>query len=117
VESLKVWTCTGEYWSLICDYVPNAVWADGPRFSNGYHSRRLGRLVQSILMNPNLFMHGRHPNTNGTVQINVPTEQQTNDATLQISGAFGSAIIHRNRAGRISRFVPEPGFMLPKHPF
>ena len=88
VECLKIWACTGEYWSLICDYVPNVGWADGPRFSNGYHSRRLGRLVQSILMNPNLFLHGRDPNTNGTLQIGVPTEQQTNDATLQVSGAF-----------------------------
>jgi len=89
VESLKLWACTGEYWSLICDYVPNVGWSDGPSFSNGYHSRRLGRLLQSILMNQNLFTHGRTPNTNGIVEIGIPTVEQTNRATLQVSEAFG----------------------------
>ena len=88
VESLKLWACVGEYLSLICDYVPNVGWTDGPRFSNGYHSRQLGRLLQSILMNQNLFTHGRGPNTNATVEIRVPTAQQTNDATLEVQGAF-----------------------------
>ena len=88
VESLKIWACTGEYWSLICDYVPSVGWSDGPRFSNGYHSRRLGRLLQSILMNQNLFTHGRTPNTNGIVEIGVPTAEQTTDATSQVSETF-----------------------------
>jgi hypothetical protein len=88
VERLKLWACSGKYWSLICDYAPNVGWSDGPRFSNGYHSRRLGRLLQSILMNQNLFTHSRNPNTNGTVEIGVPTLEQTTDATLQVSEAF-----------------------------
>ena len=88
VDSLKVWACSGEYWSLICEYEPNAGWADGPRFANGYHSRRLGRLLQSILMNQDLFTHRRNPNTNGIVEIGVPTLQQTSDATLQVSETF-----------------------------
>ena len=88
VESLKLWACNGQYWSLICDYAPNVGWADGPRFSNGYHSRRLGRLLQSILMNQDLFAHGRNPNTNGKLEIGIPTVQQTDDATLQVHQAF-----------------------------
>ena len=88
VDSLKLWACGGEYWSLICDYAPNVGWSDGPRFSNGYHSRQLSRLLQSILMNQELFTHGRGPNTNGTVEIHLPTLQQTTDATLHVQGAF-----------------------------
>jgi hypothetical protein len=88
VETLKLWACNGEYWSLICDYSPSVGWADGPRFTNGYHSRQLGRLLQSILMNQNLFTHGLSPNTNGTLEVGVPTVQQTSDATLQVSQAF-----------------------------
>lgn len=88
VDSLKLWACGGEYWSLICDYAPNVAWSDGPRFSNGYHSRRLGRLLQSILMNQNLFAHNRGPNTTGTVNIRVPTVERTTDATLEVQGAF-----------------------------
>lgn len=88
VDSLKLWACGGEYWSLICDYAPNAGWSDGPRFSNGYHSRRLGRLLQSILMNQNLFTPSRGANTTGTVEILLPTVEETTDATLQVQGAF-----------------------------
>ncbi|HTQ61100.1 MAG TPA: hypothetical protein VMI32_12790 [Candidatus Solibacter sp.] len=88
VESLKLWACAREYWSLICDYAPNAGWSDGPLFSNGYHSRRLGRLLQSILMNQGLFAHTRNPNTNGMVEIGVPTVQQTTDARSQVSETF-----------------------------
>ena len=88
VESLKLWACAREYWSLICDYAPNAGWSDGPLFSNGYHSRRLGRLLQSILMNQDLFAHTRSPNSNGIVEIGVPTVQQTTDARSQVSETF-----------------------------
>ena len=88
VQSLKLWACTGEYWSLICDYTPNVGWSDGPRFSNGYHSRQLGRLLQTILMNQDLFTHSRNPNSNGSVEIGVPTVEQTTSATQQVSGAF-----------------------------
>jgi len=88
VDSLKLWACSGEYWSLICDYSPKTGWADGPRFSNGYHSHRLGRLFQSILMNQHLFTHDRSPNTNGRVEIAAPTAEQTTDATFQIQEAF-----------------------------
>ena len=88
VDSLKLWACSGGYWSLICDYAPDTGWPDGPRFSNGYHSRQLGRLLQSILMNQELFNHTRGPNTKGTVEIRVPTLQQTADATLEVQGAF-----------------------------
>jgi hypothetical protein len=88
VESLKLWACSGLYWSLICDYAPKTGWADGPRFSNGYHCHRLGRLLQSILMNQHLFTHDRNPNSNGRVEIGVPTVQQTTDATFQIQDSF-----------------------------
>jgi hypothetical protein len=88
VESLKLWACSGQYWSLICDYAPKTGWADGPRFSNGFHSHRVGRLLQSILMNQHLFTHHRSPNTNGRIEIGVPTLQQTTDATFQIGESF-----------------------------
>ena len=88
VESLKLWASGGKYWSLICEYAPKTGWADGPRFCNGYHSRQLGRLFQSILMNQQLFTHDRGPNTNGRLEIGAPTLQQTSDATFQIQEAF-----------------------------
>ncbi len=88
VESLKLWASAREYWSLVCDYSTNLGWSDGPRFSNGYHSHRLGRLLQSIMMNQNLFRHECSSNTNGTLEIGNPTAEEIASATLQLSEAF-----------------------------
>lgn len=88
VESLKLWACCGEYWSLICDCLPHSGWCDGPRFANGYHSRQLGRLLQAILMNQTLFGPDCGPNANGTLDIHIPTSQEITNATSRVNEAF-----------------------------
>ncbi|HEY4900579.1 MAG TPA: hypothetical protein VIH91_07145 [Terriglobales bacterium] len=88
VEYLTIWGSAREYWSLICNYSVNPGWSDGPSFSNGYHSRTLGRLLQSIMMNQNLFFHGCKPNTNGTLQIGAPSLQDTDNARLRVNETF-----------------------------
>ena len=88
VDYLKLWACGREYWSLICDYAPLAGWSDGPRFANGYHSRSLGRLLQTIMMNQNLFRHDHRPNTSATVEIGIPTPEETECAAQRVSQAF-----------------------------
>lgn len=88
VESLKLWACCAEYWRLICDCSPHSGWSDGPRFANGYHSRQLGRLLQAILMNPNMFGPDCGPNANGTLDVRIPTSQEITDATSQVNEAF-----------------------------
>jgi hypothetical protein len=91
VEYLKLWVCGREYWSLICDYSPNFGWSDGPRFANGYHSRSLGRLLQSIMLNQNLFRHDRSPNSNATLEIGTPTTEDTSYAAQRVNEAFQRA--------------------------
>jgi hypothetical protein len=88
MECLKLWARAGEYWRLICDYSIDRGWSDGPRFSNGYHSRRLGRLLQSIMLNQNLFQHDCSPNSNGTLEIGPPTAADLTCATARVSEAF-----------------------------
>jgi len=88
IENLKLWACSREYWTLICDYTPNVGWTDGPRFSNGYHSRSLGRLFQSILMNQNRFTHAYAPNTNATLEIQTPSAEDTLLANERVNEAF-----------------------------
>ena len=88
IENLKLWACGREYWSLICDYTPSVGWSDGPRFANGYHSRSLGRLFQSILTNQNRFPHGHGPNTNATLEIHPPTVGDTQLASERGSEAL-----------------------------
>lgn len=91
VDFLKLWACGREYWSLICEYSPNRGWSDGPRFANGYHSRPLGRLLQSILMNQNLFHHSCLPNSNAALDIGTPTAEATTFATQWVTESFPQA--------------------------
>jgi len=88
LEYLRLWARAREYWSLICDCSINRGWSDGPRFSNGYHSPRLGRLLQSIMLNQHRFRHDRRPNSNGTLEIGPPTAADTTCATARVSEAF-----------------------------
>jgi len=80
VEYLKIWSAnTRGYLSLACDYVvaahrPNGA---GARFANGFHSRDLGRFLDSILMNQNLFSHGCRANGNVIIHVKPPSEEQT----------------------------------------
>jgi hypothetical protein len=88
LEYLTLWSRAREYWSLICDCSIQRGWSDGPRFSNGYHSHRLGGLLQSIMLNQNRFPHDRRPNSNGTLEIGPPTVQDTTCATTRVREAF-----------------------------
>jgi hypothetical protein len=88
IENLKLWARSREYWTLICDYTPNVGWTDGPRFANGYHSRSLGRLFQSILMDQSRFHHAYAPNTNATLKIQTPTAEDTLLAYERVNEAF-----------------------------
>ena len=88
LEYLKLWARAREYWSLICDYSVHLGWSDGPRFLNGYHSRTLGRLLQSIMLNQGLFQHQGTPNSNAAIEIGTPTVEDTMSATLRVNEAF-----------------------------
>lgn|SRR5208283_114664 len=89
VDSLKMWCSnTRGYWSLICDYSIHPGWSNGPRFSNGFHSRDLGRLLESIMMNQDLFRHESEPNRNVVVQVAPPTSEATAIAKLQLTEIF-----------------------------
>jgi hypothetical protein len=91
IEYLKIWSATPRgYWSLVCDYAvavhrPNGA---GARFSNGFHSRDLGRFLDSILMNQNLFSHGCRANSNVVIQIKPPSEEQKAQAKERVDEAL-----------------------------
>jgi hypothetical protein len=88
VESVKLWSRSREYWSLVCDYSPQMTWSDGPHFSNGYHSRPLGRLLQSILLNQGMFRHDCRPNSSATFDVRTPTPDDQDSAVQRVNDAF-----------------------------
>lgn len=105
IEYLKIWSATTRgYMSLVCDYAvavhrPNGA---GARFSNGFHSRDLGRFLDSILMNQNLFSHGSQPNSNVVIQVRPPSEEQINVAKVRVNEAL-SLTAPPPRAPRVSK--------------
>jgi hypothetical protein len=90
LEYLRLWARAREYWSLVCEYSASLGWSDGPRFLNGFHSRSLGRLLQSIMLNRDLFQHECTPNSNSIIEVGAPTEEETTYATLRVNEAFQS---------------------------
>jgi len=88
LEYLRLWARAREYWSLICNCSIHRGWSNGPCFSNGYHSHRLGRLLQSIMLNQNQFRHDHGPNSNGTLEIGPPTVEDATCATARVNEAF-----------------------------
>jgi len=89
VDCLKMWCSTPRgYSSLICNYSVNPGWSGGPCFSNGFHSRDLGRLLESIMLNQNLFELATEPNRNVVIRIGAPTPEQVESAKLQLSEIF-----------------------------
>ncbi len=108
VDSLKMWcNTTRGYWSLICDYSVNPGWSNGPRFSNGFHSRSLGRLLESIMMNQNLFQHASEVNSNIVIQISPPTQEEVAAAKLQLDQVFPAPVAAlRKVAPRLRVQVP-----------
>jgi hypothetical protein len=108
VDSLKMWcNTTRGYWSLICDYSVNPGWSNGPRFSNGFHSRNLGRFLESIMLNQNLFQHASEVNSNVVIQIGPPTEEEIAAAKLQMAEAFPAPVpVLRKVAPRLQVGLP-----------
>ncbi len=89
VDCLKMWSSTPRgYSSLICNYSVNPGWSGGPCFSNGFHSRDLGRLLESIMLNQNLFQIASEPNSNVVIQVGPPTPEQIESAKLQLANIF-----------------------------
>jgi len=95
LEYLKLWSSAREYWSLICEYSAHLSWSDGPRFCNGYHSRSLSRLLQSIMMNQGLCKHSGSPNRNGTLEVGPPSAENVDAARLRVSETFQPAVAPR----------------------
>lgn len=91
VEYLKLWNTAREYWSLVCEFSAHLAWSDCPRFCNGYHSRSLSHLLQSILMNQSLCTGTRTPNSNGMLEVRPPTIEEVEAAKVHFAETFRAA--------------------------
>jgi len=107
LEYLKLWNSAREYWSLICEYSAHLGWSDGPRFCNGYHSRSLSRLLQSIMMSQRVCSRSGSPNANGTLEVGPPTAEEVDAAKLLVSETFPPTVVVRaSKRGNEVRMIP-----------
>lgn len=105
LEYLKLWCQAREYWSLICEYSTHASWSDGPRFCNGFHSRLLSRLLQSIMTNQQQCSHTCKPNSNGTLEIGPPAVEDVEAANLCFSAVLAPTIAAGKKRGGEARLL------------
>ena len=114
VEYLKIWSAASRgYLSLVCDYAsagPRPKGA-GARFANGFHSRDLGRFLDAIMMNQNLFSHECGANRNVLIQVTPPSEEQVTQAQLRMSEAL-SLTAPPPRPAKVSKSAVAPSLEL-----
>ena len=109
VEYLKMWNTAREYWSLICEYSTHSGWSDGPRFCNGYHSRSLGRLLQSIFMTQGISIQAQLPHSNTVLEVGPPTAEDVEAAKLRVSEIQPPVTLRANKRSGEARLSPAPG--------
>jgi hypothetical protein len=90
---LKVWQLTGKgEWSLVCEYWMShgaAATDDGIMFSNGYDSAGLAKMLKVIMQHSDRFTTPLSPGPR-SIQIKLPTEQETLEANGHMRQAYES---------------------------
>ena len=94
ISYLKIWQLTGKgEWSLVCEYWlshrPEVASDDGATFSNGYHSAGLAAMLQVIMQHQDQFAPIR-PGSPNSIQVHLPTEQDTLAAAACMKQAYES---------------------------
>lgn len=92
---VKIWQLTekGE-WSLVCEYWlshrPAIATDDGTTFSNGHHSAGLAAMLQVIMQHKDHFAAPHRPGSPSSIQVRLPTEQDTIEANAFMRQAYES---------------------------
>jgi len=80
VEFVKVWAApTRGYWDLVCEHflLPNTASQSGLRFANGYKSKGLERMLDSIMQHQEMFLMSTPPGADRMIQVPPPTVADT----------------------------------------
>jgi hypothetical protein len=92
---LKIWQLTGKgEWSLVCEHWlshrPAIATDDGTTFSNGYYSAGLAAMLQVIMQHQGHFAAPLRPHSPGSIQVQLPNEQDTLAANVCMRQAYES---------------------------
>jgi hypothetical protein len=88
---LKVWSSLSRgHWLLACEYwmSANTFHTAGVRFSNGYRSEELTRILELVMQSQNSFVLPPNLGRQGLLQISTPTAEESAAAAILISEVF-----------------------------
>ena len=92
VEFVKVWASTSRgQWNLICEYWSQAGSSheSGLRLFGRYKSAELGRMLQSVLQNREIFLVGTAPGRDRMIQVFPPTDPERAAAVKRMNVLHG----------------------------
>ena len=93
LDYLKFWSSiTRGHWLLVCEYWMSAstLHSTGVRFENGYQSKGLAHILESVMQHQNSFVLPENRGRQGLLQILTPTEQESTAAAVLVNQAFDS---------------------------
>jgi hypothetical protein len=85
LEYLKIWNLASKgSWDLVCEYwMASQLPAGTPKlkFSNGYHSETLAKMLEMIMQQQDDFTASQGPGA-GLIQVTAPSEQEIQAASI-----------------------------------
>jgi hypothetical protein len=93
LDYLKFWSSiTRGHWLLACEYWMSAstLHRAGVRFENGYQSKGLAHILESVMEHQNSFVLPENLGRQGLLQILTPTEQESTAAAASVNQAFNA---------------------------
>jgi hypothetical protein len=94
LDCLKIWSDGGGGCQhLVCDYWTwsSPTHANGVRFRNGYHSDKLGQILDFIMKNQDQFTRRADACRDGLILIDPPTEGESTEAYTWMRGLQSGA--------------------------
>jgi hypothetical protein len=104
LDYLKFWSSISRgHWRLACEYWMSAstLHRAGVRFENGYQSKGLAQILESVMQHQSSFVLPENLGRQGLLQISTPTAPESTAAAASVNQAFvslGSAAAEPARA-------------------
>ena len=88
LDYLKLWSSVSRgHWLLACEYwmSTSTFHSTGVHFDNGYHSRGLSDILESVMQHQGTFTLPADLGRQGLLQIPTPTAEESDAATAMVS--------------------------------
>jgi hypothetical protein len=91
LDHLQIWSSISRgQWLLACEYwiLPSTFHPAGARFSNGYQSEGLAKILDSLMQHQTAFWLPADLGRQGLLQISTPTQEESTTAATSVNKAY-----------------------------